>query len=85
MDAYGVGFHFAVSDQESRDGGMDFHLFCVGDLRFHVVGAGVTPATDLVGAEFGLDCARVFEQRRFITDGRRRTCSGPNGVGKLSA
>lgn len=64
---------------------MDFGLLGVRDLGFDMIGAGIEVAADLVGAQFGLDGVRVFEQRRFITDGRRRTCSGPNGIGKLAA
>ena len=37
----GVGFHVAISDYESRVGGMDFHLLGVCDLRLHVIAAGV--------------------------------------------
>ena len=59
------GFHVAISDHEH---GVDFHLLGVGDLGFDVVAAGIELGADLVGAEFGLNCAGVFEERRFIAD-----------------
>ena len=37
-EADGVGFHVAVADDEH---GVDFHLLGVGDLRLHVIAAGV--------------------------------------------
>ena len=46
----GVRFHITVADDESRIGGMHFHLFGVRDLGFDVVVAGVQLATDLVSA-----------------------------------
>ena len=64
-DADGAGFHVAVADDEH---GVDFHLLGVGDLRFDVVAAGVEFGADLVGAQFGLDGAGVFEQRGFVAD-----------------
>ena len=64
-DADGVGFHVAVADDEH---GVDFHLLGVRDLGFHVIAAGVELGADLMGAEFGLNCAGVFEQRRFVAD-----------------
>ena len=51
-DADGVRFPVAVPDHEH---GVDFHLLGVRDLHFHLVGAGVELAADLLCAELGLE------------------------------
>ena len=48
--------------------GVDFHLLGAGDLGLDVIVAGVELGPDFVSAEFGLDGARVFEQRGFVAD-----------------
>ena len=82
-DADGVRFHVAVSDHEH---GVDLHLLGAGDLCFDVIAARVELGADFVGAQFGLDGAGVFEERRLSSPiGRMRTCSGASQSGKLPA
>lgn len=57
-NADGVGFHVPAADDKH---GVHFHLFGGGDLRFHMVAAGVEFGADLVRAQFGLDGAGVFD------------------------